>query len=87
MVQTELTEDDELAQLLLEAESDEVSTTAPTVLETPSFGDDLINNATSSPKPSSNPPHTTSQTPANGFSDKLNRSAVAGNGENENDKR
>lgn len=74
---TELTEDDELAQLLLEAESDDLMTTAPNVVEPPSFGEDLINGSTSSPTAS---PTKTAlpATPSNGFSDRLNRSALAG---------
>lgn len=85
MVLTELTEDDDLSQLLLEAEQDGLSMTTtptapPSMLEAPSFGEDLINGSTSSPNGSpaktTNPLNTVS-TPSNGFSDKLNRSALA----------
>lgn len=81
MVLTQTTEDDDLAQLLLEAESEEL-TSAPSALETtPSFGDALIN-GTSSPsasptRPTNPTPPTVCTTPSNGFSDRLNRSASA----------
>lgn len=85
MVLTEQNEDDDLAQLLMEAENELLhdpvtSTTAPALLEASSFGDDLVKGTTSSPtgtptKATSPVPSTSKQ--SNGFSDVLNRSAAA----------